>query len=74
MLMTADSLRKTQYEGTIIFLSFFLSLCERRSAGVTPGKSAQKQKRGEGCEEKKRKEKGAEETGDHPVAADFHTR
>lgn len=49
MLMTADSLRKTQYEGTINFFLFFFYLCERRGAGGMSGKSVQKQKCRKGC-------------------------
>lgn len=74
--MTADSLRKTQYGGgTIIFLSFFfISLPEARRGSDAGEKCAETEMRGRMCGGEKREEKGAEETGDHPVAADFHTR
>lgn len=67
MLMTADSLRKTHTADH--YLLFFLR--EARRGSDVGEKRAETETQGRMRE--KRKEKG-EETGDHPVAADFHTR
>lgn len=66
MLMTADSLRKT-HDGPLSFFSAKGAARERRRGKACGNRNAGKD------EGKKRSEKG-EETGDHSVAADFHTR
>jgi len=64
MLMTANSLRKTH---TAHYLFFLREVRRGSDVGEKRAETETQERMRE-----KRNEKG-EETGDHPVAADFHT-
>lgn len=63
MLMTADSLRKTQYEGTIIFLSFFFLIFLQEARRGSDGGEKWSRNRNAGKDVRRKKKEGKRSGG-----------